>query len=627
MRRAVQTKRPGRSSSARVEMAAASTRGHGIEHQIEQSSNPVASSRVGVIVNWSLQQMAGFPSRLFEFVGRRDIERRALHHAPLLALAVGLSIAVGALVWFGYVATREWQRGADLLLQRRQSEAVALAAAALGRDMRGAWTTVIAPTDHAILEEEPPYDLVQLIARNFARFPYPESFVVWREHGDITYVFNRADRIPAWSDQGSKNDTFPVAVLKNPSAVQDLISTVRGLASPATSFVVVERPIRGVTYQIVAHLLYASAEPHMLSGFVAFTVNLQWIREQYFGPLLQQVARIGGNEDILVFVVTDPKGAVVARTSSGSVDEGRVERHFPLLFLDSSVLPPEETRTDLSREWTLRVMPSRDNTLLAARNGTRRTFTLIVVAALVSNISLLLTVRAARASANLAAMKTDFVSAVTHELKTPVALIQLVGDTLAAGRYASARVVHEYAQLLSQEALRLGHAIDNLLTYAKYSDARSTSPNRRIDLKSVLDSALERYALRLSGKRFELTVDVPDGLQVMAEAPGLVQVMENIIDNAIKYSSDVPALRITACRVGTQVRLTFEDNGIGIAVDDLRHVLDQFYRGRNAREGGSGLGLAIARRIMDHQGGRIEIRSALEVGTDVVLSLVAARIV
>jgi signal transduction histidine kinase len=250
----------------------------------------------------------------------------------------------------------------------------------------------------------------------------------------------------------------------------------------------------------------------------------------------------------------------------------------------------------------------------------------MVVAAIVSAISLLFTVRAAQVSANLAVMKSDFVSAVTHELKTPVALIRLVGDTLASGRYASERVVHEYAQLLSQEALRLSHSIDSLLTYAKYSDARSTSANlRRVDLKAVLDSALERYTPRLSSSDFQLTVDVPDGLEVMADAAGLVQVMENIIDNAIKYSGDVPALRITACRVGIQVRLTFSDNGIGVAVDDLRHVFEQFYRGRNAKKGGSGLGLAIAQRIMDHQRGQIELRSASGVGTDVILSLAAAR--
>jgi signal transduction histidine kinase len=573
--------------------------------------------------------MASSWSRLSEFAERHHVHGRVFDRAPLLAFAVGLCLATAALVGFGFVATREWQRGSELLIHRRQNEVIALAAAALSRDMRGAWTTVIVPTDYGLLEQEPPYNLLQLIARNFARFPYPESFVVWREtsgHEGVTYVFNRADRRPSWVEEETSGDTFPVVMLRNPSAVNDLVSSLRGLATAGTSFLVVDRSIRGSPYQIVAHLLYSSVEPHALSGLVAFTVNLQWIREQYFGPLLQQVARIGDNEETLTFLVMDPNGTIVTRTGSGSTDRAGIERRFPLLFLDPSVLPPEEMRTPLSREWTLRVIPSRDDALLSAQTGARGTFALIVVAAFVSIILLLLTVRTDQARVNLAAMKSDFVSAVTHELKTPVALIRLVGDTLAKGRYASADVVQEYARLLSQEALRLSRSIDGLLTYAKYSDAaRSTSADlRRIELKGILDSALERYALPLSDKHFELTVDVPEQLEVMAEAPSLVQVMENIIDNAIKYCRDKPALRITGRRLGSHVRLTFSDNGIGIDADDLGHVCDQFYRGRNASEAGSGLGLTIAQRIMEHQGGRIEVRSASGVGTDVILSLAAA---
>src|SRR4029434_3628067 len=123
------------------------------------------------------------------------------------------------------------------------------------------------------------------------------------------------------------------------------------------------------------------------------------------------------------------------------------------------------------REWTVHVRSLPDQTLLATLQGARRMFVLISIAAGAGLVALVLMVRADRASAALASMKSDFVAAVTHELKTPVAFIRLVGDTLANGRYTSPKTVQEYAGLLSVEASRLGGSIDNLLTYARYSSA------------------------------------------------------------------------------------------------------------------------------------------------------------
>src|ERR1051325_5458396 len=121
-------------------------------------------------------------------------------------------------------------------------------------------------------------------------------------------------------------------------------------------------------------------------------------------------------------------------------------------------------------------------------------FVLISIAAAASLRALVLTVRADRASAALASMKSDFVAAVTHELKTPVAFIRLVGDTLSDGRYTSPKTVQEYAGLVSVEASRLGRSIDNLLTYARYSSSHGTSPTElaEADPVDLVEDALQR---------------------------------------------------------------------------------------------------------------------------------------
>ena len=130
-----------------------------------------------------------------------------------VVLAAGVCCAIAMLVWLGYVSTREWQRQTNVLLEQREAEALALASTALGRDMKGAWNTVIAPVNVLELGDEAQYDLMQAAARAFARFPYPESFILWRNSeptGQTTYVFNRTERTPPWDRNGPSDEQFPV---------------------------------------------------------------------------------------------------------------------------------------------------------------------------------------------------------------------------------------------------------------------------------------------------------------------------------------------------------------------------------------------------------------------------------
>jgi hypothetical protein len=187
-----------------------------------------------------------------------------------MIFVVAMFVATMALVLVGYVATREWRSGTNLLLERRANEALALVRAAVSADMKGAWITAIVPFNTTMLDEDPPYSLFQVSARAFARFPYPESFILWkRATGDgITYAFNRADRPPPWNTRPSSDDPFPVVLEREPEALKDLVAAVGEQATAASPFLVLERPIDGTPYQVVAHALFASTPPHALLGFM-----------------------------------------------------------------------------------------------------------------------------------------------------------------------------------------------------------------------------------------------------------------------------------------------------------------------------------------------------------------------
>jgi signal transduction histidine kinase len=560
---------------------------------------------------------------LFSGSRARTLDDHSAQWRSVTTLAVGLCLATTALVGFGYIATRGWVQSTTSVVEGRASEALALVGVALNRDMKGAWTTVLVPANLAAIEEDPPYTLRQSIARAFATFPYPESFLVWRASGTI-YAFNRTERWPAWDHEVPPDDPFPVAIVQDPPALKAVVAALRARPQAQASFMSIDADIDGVPYQVVAHLLFATSEPHALLGIAAFMVNIQWFKGEYFGPLLTQIGRIGNGEDGLWFAVCDDQGRTVATTNARQPDSREFERHFDMLFLDPAV-DSGMPMASAVRQWTVKVRP-RDDRLLSGLQEARRTFAVIAIAGILATAALLLTVRALRARAVATSMKSDFVSEATHELKTPLALIRLVGDTLARHRYSSEAELQEYAGLLSQEAGRLSESINSLLTYARYGDPSSTSQITMATaaLSDLIEAALERFRPALAARGFDLVVDIPANVRLTVDTRSIIQVFESVIDNAIKYSSADPRLHIRAHREGRHLVITFTDRGIGIPGSDVPHVFNRFYRARNATVVGSGLGLTIVRSIVRRHGGTVTLRSTIGVGTDVEIRMKVA---
>ena len=561
---------------------------------------------------------------LFSGNRARTLDDPSAQWRSVTALAVGLCLATTALVGFGYIATRGWVQSTTSVVEGRASEALALVGVALNRDMKGAWTTVLVPTDLPAIEEDPPYTMRQSVARAFATFPYPESFLVWRASargaGTID-AFNRTERWPAWDHGVPPDDPFPVAIVRDPPALETVVAALRARPGAQAGFLSFDANIDGVPYQVVAHLLFATSEPHALLGIAAFTVNIQWFKEEYFGPLLTQIGRIGNGEGRLWFEVRDDQGRRVAASSARPPDSREFERHFDMLFLD----PAAGSGTPLEaavRQWTVKVRP-RDDRILSGLQAARRTFAVIAIAGLLATAALLLTVRALRARAVATSMKSDFVSEATHELKTPLALIRLVGDTLARHRYSSEAELQEYAGLLSQEAARLSESINGLLTYVRYGDPGGASQiiMATAALSDVIEAALERFRPALAARGFDLVVDVPADIRLMVDTRSIIQVFESVIDNAVKYSSADPCLHIGARREGRHVLITCTDHGIGIPDGEIPLVFNRFYRARNATVVGSGLGLTIVRSIVRRHGGTVTLRSTVDVGTELEIRM------
>lgn len=552
-------------------------------------------------------------------------DRPAWRSFWVLTLTIALLLATTTLVWFGYRATREWELSTRQLTERRASEVLALLVAALTRDMKGVQLSVLVPINQEVLRSDPPHDLREVFARAFARFPYPESFVVWTATGAAdgrTYVFNRADRPPPWETGRPTEDPYPVVLRRDPAALRPLILEARALAAHGKRFALVESQVAGVPYQAIVHLLYRTPDSGELFALVAFTVNMQWVRRAYFDAIARQVARIGGEAEEMSLLILDETRQSVASNGIRSGDGPVRERQFPLVFFDPDLMASLPPPRPVVRHWTARVAPSSDSALDAVATGARRTFMLISFAGLAAIAALVATARAVRASAELAALKSEFASTATHELKTPLALIRLVSDTLAKGRYSSTDTVRDYARLLADQSARLTRLIDNLLMYARVTDLRQAYSFDPVDVVDLVEDALEHVQPRLDELGFGVHVDVPADLpRLSVDRAAMLQVLDNLIDNAIKYSGPARSIDISARRNGSSVHVMVIDRGPGIPREDVPRVFDKFFRGRSAKVGGSGLGLTIARRVVRDHGGRIELRSTPGEGTTVEVSL------
>jgi signal transduction histidine kinase len=219
---------------------------------------------------------------------------------------------------------------------------------------------------------------------------------------------------------------------------------------------------------------------------------------------------------------------------------------------------------------------------------------------------------AARRQARLAALRTDLVSAVSHELKTPLAAMRLLVDALLEDVELDPAKTRDYLQLMSVENARLSRLIENFLTFSRLERNRYQFAFKPTNPADVVREALSAMP---EGRRSDgaSTVDIaPDLPSILADQDGLVTVLLNLLDNAYKYTPAEPRISLRVFRETDHVVFAVEDNGIGIPAREQKRIFRRFYRldRRLARDtAGTGLGLSIVDGIVRAHGGRVRVRS------------------
>jgi two-component system sensor histidine kinase SenX3 len=225
------------------------------------------------------------------------------------------------------------------------------------------------------------------------------------------------------------------------------------------------------------------------------------------------------------------------------------------------------------------------------------------------------------------AMRTDFVTNISHELKTPVGAVAVLAEALIDER--DPEIVHRLAEHLVEESHRAVRTIDDLL---KLSQIESTRPGDTVvDLVAVVRAAMSRGRAVDAGRGVQIhALDMPDALFIRGDELQLVSAVGNLVENAVKYShpGDAVQLRLRADDVVVEVMVA--DHGVGIPSSDLDRIFERFYRVDKARSrdtGGTGLGLSIVRHVATNHGGEVLVSSQEGEGSTFVLRLPATVIV
>jgi two-component system phosphate regulon sensor histidine kinase PhoR len=221
---------------------------------------------------------------------------------------------------------------------------------------------------------------------------------------------------------------------------------------------------------------------------------------------------------------------------------------------------------------------------------------------------------AMRRERRLNALKSEFISNVSHELKTPLSIISMFGEMLAEGRTKSPEQAHEYAEIIWRESVRLGRLIDNVLDFAKIERGMGGYEfEEDADITGVVDRAIELSQRRVAAAEMHLEVEIEEDLPtVRLDANAYTLAVLNLIDNAIKYAATGKKIRVTLTKQEQRVVLAVKDWGQGIDPEEHDKIFDRFYRARAIRLKpirGSGIGLALVQHIARAHGGEAKVQS------------------
>jgi signal transduction histidine kinase len=493
--------------------------------------------------------------------------------APLLIFGAVLAAAV-VLAALGYVSLRRWEVAAELQLREQARDTAAMAAEKLQMAVDRAEQDGIAS--------------LQAIAAapDFG----PASVEAWRARHPLfgaVYVCDRLGRV-LYPARWSRDDAEVIAALR--ADISERLWERGG-----------RRHLEARGQVILAAVIPGPAGSPLLVGLRRDESALQ-------RDVLEKT--LGGAEGKGALAVLDGSGRPVF--SSQPLDRAEPVLTVPL----GEALPAWRVALYQPAGLSPRDMVRRQTTIFMAAFA----LLLLVIAA-----GLVATYRLVRRESEIARLKSDFVANVSHDLKTPLALIRMFAETLEMDRVPDERRRREYYGVLTRESERLSRLIDNVLDFSRIESGRQRYDIAPGPVEPIVHEVVEsfRHPLQQQGFTVEVALE-PDLPDVPLDPDAMKQALANLVDNAMKYSADRRRLRVSARREADGIALEVADEGIGIPLSERERIFEKFYRvGRSETQGrrGSGVGLALVKHIVEAHRGRVTVDSRPGEGSRFTLHL------
>lgn len=216
-------------------------------------------------------------------------------------------------------------------------------------------------------------------------------------------------------------------------------------------------------------------------------------------------------------------------------------------------------------------------------------------------------------------LRTEFVHNVSHELKTPLTLVRLYGETLQRKGDLNENEKLQAYEIITKESERLSHLIDNVLDFSRIEMGKKEFNIRKGNLSNTIRDTLDSYLYHLEKKGFKINTEISRELPEMDFDPeAIASVLINLLSNAIKFSTDRKEVTVRLFKDNDNAVLRVEDKGIGISPGETSKIFQRFYRVRNkvtTESSGSGLGLTLVMHIIEAHGGTIKVESKLGEGS------------
>jgi len=226
---------------------------------------------------------------------------------------------------------------------------------------------------------------------------------------------------------------------------------------------------------------------------------------------------------------------------------------------------------------------------------------------------LILTIRTVSHELELSKMKSDFVSTISHEFKSPLSSIRQLSEMLQSGRVPSEEYRQQYYDVLVEQSERLSLLIDNILDFSKIEEGRKKFDFEMVDMGHLLQETVSIIQDQVRHKNFDILLNIEKPLPLFrADKAAISQAITNLIDNAIKYSGGAKNIIVKAFVDNQYLIITVKDFGIGIKKEEIDKIFERFYRGGDELTRavkGSGLGLTLVKQIVEVHHGYITIES------------------